>query len=387
VFGRIFPVAGLLLALSASAEPAPAGFSPPRFVVIAVDPGRSGEVEATYAALVASGARVVERADRAGLDLPPDGVPASNARVDDVRAALIEARARLRELEVDRAGAALNHARALAMGLEAPEAHRELLAEVLLERATLLLAREAPDAAGDELRLVAALDPGRAELHPGLYPPNLVSAFAAVKAETPATSLLTVTPRPAGATLWVDGRPAAASTPLELPAGPHWVTVRAPGRVTLTREVRLTPARAQHLEPLAAVPDAAAARSAARDAVRAGGPGADLLTLTGADILLALAAGRTLVERDGRREQVRALPGQPLAAAALAALAPRPAPPPEVEPPPPKVDEAEIWWIAGGATAAAAVVSTVIGFGVWYLAKPDVDVAVPRPVVITCCSL
>lgn len=216
-------------ATSAAAEP-PVASDGLRILVVA--PGASDvRVEELYSGLRAAGLQPVDLDERGGIDREPSSSRARPGVRDEARARLQEAKARFRDLEIDGTRAALDAAIDEVLRLQRPEDALDTLVDALLLRASIALQAGVEDEARTALVLLSRLEPDRAELHPGLYAPSLVDAYAAARADEQARGegALVVRPRVAGfraPELVVDGRPAAVGTALPLRLGPHLVTVR-----------------------------------------------------------------------------------------------------------------------------------------------------------------
>jgi hypothetical protein len=404
---------GLAVALQAPAPGGPGGASP-RFLVVPLAGVDEARVTALYAGLEASGASGAATAERAGVDRPVDPAAAGPARVDEARAALLEARTALRELQMEGVDAALERAFAAALRLSSPLDHADLVGDILLMRAEIALARGRALDAERDLRLLARVDPAREALHPGVHPPALVRAFTAAREANAVAGAgyLALRPEADGAEieLLVDGArlvEADARAGLSFPIGPHFVTARAPGRMSHSAVVNLEEGTLTALAPYLPIPGAGTQRAAAIAALRAGGDvvehGRVLLALSGTSaLLLASAAGHEVVTAEGAPRRLSLAPDASaleIARGAVAALRtpdpvvvvddpkdPRAPPPdpPDIGPEP----EAEggawvtVAWVAGGA-AVVAVVAATTGVAIWAFTPGDPPPAPPRPVVIT----
>lgn len=394
----VLPV--LAAALSAAAQGGDAPDSGPlRVLVVPLAEQREGRLEELYAGLEAAGGRAVEADARAGVDLPVAPLRFSLARADDARAQLIAARAALRRLEVEAVDAALDGALDLLLSLEAPEDHKDLFADVLLLRAEMALARGDTERARRDLRLLARLDPERADLHPGVHPPALVQAYAGAREDNQAAPLgaLAVLPRaPPGlvAEALLDGVPLPLGN-TRPKGGPHLVTLRAPGCVPFSRVVDIDPGQPLLLDPFLSPLAADTARHERVARLRAGSASEDdlvtLLEITGASGLVLLSGDevRTFSPSSGSH----ALPDSPdaiaLGRAALEALRqPRapPALPPAPEPPAPPSTTLDPALLAVGAGIALGVTAAAAGAATWYFWPAEPVTPPPRPVVISCCT-
>lgn len=387
------PLLAALIALYAQAQ-APLPEARPRVLVVSLAEG--DDVDGLYGALEALGEVPVEAEDRMGVDrpAPPDAFRATAP--DDVRAELLAARSAFGAFELEAAELALARAEAGLLRLSAPEVQKDLFAEVLLFRAELALARRDDEEAQAVLRRLARLDDARTELHPGLYPPPLVEAFAKARAANqadPAAAVVVVLPRPPGpAEVYLDGERVEAATPLRTLAGPHLVSVRAPERLTFSAWLDLPPRDTLVLEPLLAVPGAASERAAALQTLRQapGDPAAlaRLAELTGASWVVTRGEQTTVwTEQTGNLLVPLGIsPGALEWAGAIRAavqteearLAAPPVKDPGVTPGPsvatgPEAEEEGIGWlgpamvVGAGGVAAALVVGGLTAVGLSYL--------------------
>lgn len=388
---------------------------PPRFVVVPLAEEEHARVQPLYAALEALGAASVGRDARAGLDLPLAPALYQSATLDEPRDALLSARAALRELALKEVDARLDEALHSALRLPNPAEHRDLLADILLLRAELALARGQSESALYDLRLVARLDGRREELHPGLFPPNVVTAYAKARESNTdaADGYLRLQGDAGGAgdagdappTLLIDGEEVPlerASAGLVVPAGPHLITLRAPGRVSRSFLVELSGAEPLTLEVRLFPAGADEARAAALAAFAAAPDDDDALTR-----LLAVSGGTAalVLEEDeafafsrarGRVPLVDEGDALELARAALVAMSPPPAVAVEEIPragtkgPPPVVEEeASLWPLAlsGGVVLGALVIVAIGGGALAWALQPAVPTKEPpRPVVLVCCG-
>ncbi len=412
-------------ALASSSEAAPAALPatlapaaardddrrPPRFLIVPATGSEPARVEALYTALVVAGASVVDRAARAGVDLPLAPALYSDAALDEPRAALLAARASLRALALDDVDASLEQAWRAALRLSNPSEHTDLLADILLLRAELALARDRVGAAERDLRLLARLEERRLSLHPGLFPPKLVAAYASARADnaSAAPAYLSVHADAGEAPLSVllDGRALAAQDAragLDVKAGPHLVTLLAPGRVSRSFLFEASAAEPLTLEAQLFAPHADEARRAAITSLRAG-PGDDaalvrLLETTGASALLWLRDEATesrpltftrergrvaLPAADGEAEPLaRARAALVAAAPPVAALAERP-PTSRAEPAPAAADADDLGalsWILGGGALVVVVVAVGAGVGALAFALQPGEEIPPPPVPV-----
>lgn len=394
----------VLVALLVLAAPAPA----PRAAgdaealrILVVAPGAAADrTEELYAGLRAAGLLAVELDERAGVDRPAPAVTTAGTR-DEVRARVTEARARFRDLDFDGATSSLDEAFDELLRLDRPEDSLADVADALLLRAHIALQREDVGRAKDALTLLARLEPERESLNAGLYPPSLVDAYAAARAEVPQapTSTLIVRPRVAGfapAEIVVDGRPASgAALGVALGEGDHLVTARSAGAVTFSRLVRVEPGAPVVLEPFLAPAGAVERRAALVEQAATAGDDvarapllAELASSCAARAVLWVDATHAALFVPGRGvdalQVAPTAPGLDVGRAALAALqapARRDAGLPPVDEP--SWITAAAW--AGGSAAALVVVGGAIAAAVWALLPASPPDPPPRPVPVSCC--
>lgn len=367
---------------------------------ILVVPSDAARAEELYAGLRAAGLLPVGVEERAGVDLPALEESEPGTR-DGARAKLQEARALLRELDAAGARAAVDAAVDEVIRLDQPQDAVELLVDALLVRATLALIEGRVDDVRADLLLTSRLEPARTELHPGLYPPSLVEAYAAaraVDAEERARATLVVRPRAAGfapTRVLVDAR---AWDGAPLAPGPHLLVVQGDGVVPRSEVRDLDAAAPTLLEPFLAPAGAGAARAALVTAARAARTDAEVAAALAA---LGDAAAARVVVLELPARLVLFVAGQPVTSlvppardgvtvgrVVLAALQPARSGA-GTAPPPARDDEgpspALVW---GAVTVSAAVV--VLGSGAavltWALWPPDDIAPPPRPVPVGCCT-
>lgn len=391
------PAALLGLALLAAAPPddgdavaiAPPPLIDERVVVIADDRARGRRLEA---ALRARGLRLVDDAERSGLDGPFARPPAGDR--ERLRTLLLAARGAWRQLDLDAAAGLIDEAIAEAVRLERPEDHADLLVDALLFRAALAVGRGDGDDARPDLILASRLEPAREALNAALHPPSLLEAWASARDASRAAAPRVVVVRPrvvgddGGAEVVVDGVVVVPRDGLlELGRGPHLVTVRAPGcgSVSLILEVGDGDVAVEDV----LVADAAIADREARIAALRRGERAALTGLRetlGVDVIVALdLAPDVLVQHATTPPQALDVPRDAatgaLADAILRAVAPAAVSGDDDDDPP----LAAVWWTVGA--GGAAVVLGAAAVGVWLLWPGDVPPPPPRPLPITCCGL
>ncbi len=393
-------LAALLLALDAPppaaappvarpAAEAPPALDPSRILVV---PRKGTDVERAYAGLRAAGLLPVELEERAGVDRPAPAPPRPGTR-DAARAHVEEAKARFRELDLDATRAAADEAVDEVLRLEHPEDARDVLIDALLLKADVALQAGVDEDARASLALVSRLDPGRAALHPGLYPPSLCDAYAAARAAEeaePAASLV-VRPRAAGFSrvdVLVDGRP-FGSSPVR--AGPHVVTARARDAVPFSRVVVLDPAEPTVLAPFLAPAGAASRRAALVARARKAATSVDEAHALAR--LADLCAARAVLFLDGPRAMLwsaRGLQelsvsskagGAALGRATLLALQA-----PARKDDAPKDEGPDLATLAVAGSVGAVVVAGIVGVGLWALLPASSQPDPPRIVHVKCCG-
>lgn len=370
-------------------------------ILVVVPKASPDRVEELYSGLRAAGLQPVELDERAGVDREASAPPRAGVR-DEARAHLQEAKARFRELDIDGTRTALDAAVDEVLRLSHPEDALEILIDALLLRASLALQAELVDEARAALVLLSRIEPARTELHPGLYAPSLVEAYAAARSDGLARDegALVVRPRVANFVtpeLLVDGRPAPVGAPLALRAGPHLVTVRAGDEALPFSQIVEVGPTPLALAPFLAPADAAEKRSALVEKARE----APTLEQRAAALaaLAPLCAARAVLYVDKAAASLW-VPGKPIEALRVAptsdgaligraTLATLQAPvrrdpigPPVEEPLDPLV-------IATVATVGVVLLTGAIGLGLYTL-TPSADEVKERPAPpldpVTCCS-
>lgn len=409
------------LASAASAAgpgPEPVAAGPQHWLVVPVEATVSGQIPELYSALEVLGAKAVDEEARLGIDRRPNDELPQIARSDDVRASLLEAKAALRKLDVQAVETALETALLRHLQLAAPEAQRDLLADILLMRAELFLATGRRAAAEEELLLLTRVDVQRAALHPGLHAPALVQAFDEARRKNDDAALgtlvlLPTTVRGGEVQVLLDGEPSSVGT-TRIRVGPHLVTASVPGAAARSWIVRIETQRPVLLDPFLAPNQAVAERERLlqqlQNAYRNRSPNEwapeaellrDLAGWTGAQVVVCLSRESMWLMRTGaERAQgpFAALATEPMAWAGTAlsnanasaglrdvnrAAAPKTAElgsaAPSLEP-----HERWIWWSVGTATLTFVLAgSALLAYGFW----PAADIPrPPQPIVVTCCN-
>lgn len=398
-------------AVAPTAAPAAAPAVPPavapaaeasRILVVAPAVDEAARVEELYTGLRAAGLLPVELEEREGVDRegPPPPAPGT---LDGARAALATARARFRDLDLDGARAALEAARAEILRLERPEAALEVLVDALLLEAHVALQSGADDEADAALALVSRLEPTRDALDAGLYPPSLVAAYEGARRVERAAPPGALVARPRVARflpfeVLVDARAAAPDTALR--AGPHLVTLRAPGALPSSRIVTLAADEPLVLEPFLAPADVVEARRRAVTAAAVNdGPAAmndaglvqalgEVAGLSAARAVLFIGVARAALFIPGRGIEALPVaataPGVELGRATLAALQ---APARREVGLPPRGGGVD-WTAAvvGGGVAAVLLAGAAVATSLWALLPAGPPPDPPRPVVVICCG-
>lgn len=377
-----------------AAPPTEAPLVDERVVVLAGARERGARVEA---ALRARGLRLVDDAERVGLDGAVERAPVGDR--ERLRALLLSARGAWRQLDLDAAAQHVDDAVAEAVRLERPEEHVDVLVDALLFRGTLALGRGADDDARRDLTLASRLEPARESLDAALHPPSVLEAWAAARdaGQAAETRVVVVRPRVIGgppgqaAEIVVDGAPVVPRDGLlDLGRGLHLVTVRAPGCRSLSRILDVDGADVA-IEDVLITYAAIADRQARLDAIRRGDATAlrTLREALGVDLLVSLDDGpAVLVQRgDGAAITVdldATAPPAVVADAVLRAAAPAA---PSIEDPGSGSGsgaEALVWAVGLG---GAGVVVGAAAVGAWLLWPGEAVPPPPRPVPITCCGL
>jgi hypothetical protein len=397
------------LLLFAAAQPAPAaGEAAARVVVVPLSELDPQRVDALYAGLEAAGVRTVARAARAGVDLEAEASGFRHARAQEPREALLRAKAAMRSLALEEVDAALAEGLQLALRTERPLDHKDLLADLLLLRAEVALARTRAEDAGRDLALLSRVDPSLEALHPGLHPPALVEAYATARqaAASAEPGLLVVLPDTSldDARVLVDGAEVELTggrAGRSVAAGPHLVTVTARERISSSQIVQVDPTAPVLLEVFLPLPGADDARRDALASVRADKHDARALAalceLTGASAAL-LVAEDLAVWSPSTSVVALAAPANDdalaIGRATAQALRPAPAPAPSPTPPGPtpgprEVDTPEegggslgtIALVIGGSIGAVVAVSAAVAVTAFLLSQQPAPPNAPRPIV------
>lgn len=229
-------------------------------------------------------------------------------------------------------------------------------------------------------RAVHHLDPDRRSLDAGLYRPQVVALFAEAARADEQRAALGVVTEPAGARIWLDGKP-AGQAPLALDrvaAGAHWVVAVAPRHRPRGALVELDPGRPEQ-GPLSLALAPSSPSDRARELRRAiAGAGErdrraaaeELSRAADIDVLVLVRARGGRVERStfdaasGQLTPWRAMrrAGQPVVAARPDLVRAPPAPPPA------SPSWYRTWWgqtllVAGGVAVGGAVVYALTADG------------------------
>jgi hypothetical protein len=277
-------------------------------------------------------------AERSGVD--PSVAPTVSGDRERARAHLAWAKAKMRALDVDGALAATDAALQEAVRLARPEDHRDLLADVLLQQASLRQLRDKDDAsASAALRLATRLEPERTALDPALHAPSLVLAWERARrenAEAP-SALVVVAPQVIDADGALLGQASAEPAPeptkdvpvevvvdgvvqgidgglVSLSTGPHLVSLRARSCSTVTSIVDVV-AEGTQVTPVLQPADAFMRRAALTARLHALGETeptvilSQLALLSGADVVVALGKTPWLWRKDRGARQLASDPG------------------------------------------------------------------------------
>ncbi len=229
-------------------------------IALAASPAFAAESAAPPRPLIVPGAGA--SADALERQAPPRGLDVARpTREADVAAesTLADVRPLYRDMAFGKAAARLQSGVDSLVGGRLPTPRiAAALADLELWLGACTLLDKKPADAHDHFALARALEP---RARPDrIFPPEVHAAFAH------AGPGATVTPRlelsPPGARLWIDGKPAGATTTVGL----HWVVVERADRQPLARVMRVTqaaPEVAAHLAD-AAAPDDALRQAAAR---------------------------------------------------------------------------------------------------------------------------
>jgi hypothetical protein len=368
-----------------------------RVVVIADDSERASRIEAS---LRARGLVPLGPAEREGLDTAPRRRLGDRERV---RTLLLSARGAWRRLELDTAAALVDDALDEALALDRPEDQLALIVDALLFRATLHTRRETPDEGRADLILASRLEPNREALDPALHPPSLLQAWTSARVAARGADLHAVVVRPrvvsdgsVDAELLVDGQPVVAPDGvLDLQAGPHLLTVRAPGCRSVSRVVDVE-GTGLAFEDVLVANTVIAARQSALAALRAGDQTALARLQASLNVDLIASVSRTfgvVMVRAGRNPQRldvdESAPGPVIADAIVAAQSPIGDAGDAGDADGVAVDAGAsrntIWW-ALGTTSVVAVVGAMT-LGVWLLWPGEPPPPPPRPTTVSCCGL
>ncbi len=285
----------LLIAQSAGAT------ATPRAAILPLDPAAldTDRCSALEAALSMRGYQAIDAVDAAVLRGQADATPGVPAP-----ALLIEAKKAYREFDVAGARVRLQSARDQLCESSRILSERTLLADSHLLDGQIALAEGQADRAQDQFSQVLLLEPDRV-LHPGLYPPDVLAAYAQARTElaTRPHGALVIETRPEAAHVYVDGvfRGPAPLVVEHLSAGSHYVTAAVDGRGARTRPVQVRGGRSTQL--ILSVPAAGQIETlrelATQLQLRPDDPERLrlLLQATGADLLLVVGDRRSLAAR------------------------------------------------------------------------------------------
>jgi hypothetical protein len=403
----------LLVLLAIPVDVASATSDPTRPIVLVVplDVKATASTDALYAAFAARGVEAVGARERSGIDREEANGAALEASVDDVKDAIVRARAALHDFDTTRADAILDEGERLFLTLDRPDLARDVYTELLLVRADCALSTGDRARAFDAMQLFVVIAPEKEELHQGLYPPALVDLHREARelnARAPTAPVL-ITPRslvdePARTFIDLraldDGEQGGAQS-LSLTEGPHVVSAVAEGARSVSERIDVEAGVPVVRAPVLSEEDAATKRRAlvARlvENPLADEAWAELMRLTGASVVVGVAATSGHVfARDVGVHPVAAPPSDAVGFAARALSTIETARQArlidetrnEVD------DEAESSFApfaigagAVGAVVVTAVIASAIGALVWFFRPRQEPPQEPdRAALITCCG-
>ncbi len=359
-------------------------------LAVVVAGARSAEGDVVEAALRARGFSLLDDDERVGLDERSAFPPVGDRQ--KVRALLLNARSAYRQLDLELAGSELDAALDEALRLERPEDQLEVIIDALIFQAALRFGGGDDDGARAALRLATRLEPGREHLDEALHAPSMVAAWSAARADNAAAdnAVVVVRPRLIGETavnVIIDGVDATVTEGLlELPRGPHLISLRAEGCRGKSRIVDVSDVD-EVIDDVVVADTIVNERQALVSRVNGGDVGAlaELRRALDAKLVVAL----DVASADGPRAIYAAGDGgsaklgvgvdnDPVDIVAAAIAATHPIAPP---PPPKTVPEDD----NGGVVAAVSVVGAGIvlagaGVAIWQLFPGEVPEAPARPV-------
>jgi hypothetical protein len=218
-----------------------------RVLVLSQNAAESGlTINAIYGEFLGRAISVAQQADRMGIDREAIPLYFEASRVDDIKASLMEARSMLRTLQIEKAKNETDRAAELFQRLQSPQNHIELHSEILSFQIELALLQSNSEQAIQEARLWARINPGRTELHPGLYSPTMVQNYqkAVEKNRSGKTGLMVLRPRTSNPTgpieIFIDHQPlSSVDNRFILGIGPHLVSIRQGERLTQNRLIEI----------------------------------------------------------------------------------------------------------------------------------------------------
>jgi hypothetical protein len=370
-------------------------------VIVPAESDSVAFVDNIYGALERDGVAVTPQAFRTGIDRPPAESPVGDR--ERAKKLLQDARTRFRDLDLEAAQQSVQAAIAELVSLPRPEDQSELLVDALIFSAIVIgalgddanLASSRTADIDRALRLAARLEPSRAVLDAGLYPPSIVEAFASIQLSLRAERdedpddeavpvMLNLQVLTAGNTgvveCLLDGNIIATGSQ-RVASGPHLLSCRSlasrQNGAALSAMVTWSPPSAAHVFALAPR-DAAAQRTEWVAGARRGDDRAinALREHLGADVVVVLSDPRRvfLADRDAELEVTSDNPERiALALSELIRVEPSAVP-----------FEAVVLGVAGAAVAVGALAAAnVVYFVVPLSPTPK---APPRPVIISCCT-
>jgi hypothetical protein len=183
---------------------------------------------------------------------------AALAAFADVRQRVADGWSAYLQVQTDDAMAKLGAARTEAEALLPLDGGIEAYADIALRLGAVLDNQGKHDEADEQLRLAAALDPGRVLL-PSEFSPDVIAAYTRAQQATPSRVLLAVACDAPGARIAIDGVAIGASpAEVDLALGPHVVVVGAPDHTARGQTVEVPAAGAEIEVTLDADPTSAA---------------------------------------------------------------------------------------------------------------------------------
>jgi hypothetical protein len=382
----------------------------PIVLVVPLEPDAYSSVDALYAAFAARGVEAVGIRERHGVDREEQGDSTKRASVDDVKDAIVRARAALHDFDAGRADLMLDEGERLFLTLDRPDLSRDIYMELLLVRADSALSTGDRARALSALRLFVAIAPEKSELHAGLYPPALVDLHREAfeqNARAPLAPLL-VTPRSLvdePVRTFVDLRALEESEhgsahSLSLSAGPHLISAVAAGARSVSERIDVEPGVPVVRAPVLSEDDAATKRRALVEKLvrepQLVDAWAELMRLTGASLVVGISSqGGQVYARDVGLLPVAGTPREPVVYTARVLTVVETARQDRiVEETRREVDDDGVplapFAIGAGAVGAMVVVivaGSALATLAWFLRpREEPPTEPPQSIIITCCG-